>query len=46
MTDSNAGLHYGPILLQAGISRLNALAFAFTSFITIGLMIFINFGTT
>ena len=46
MTDSSAGLRYGPILLQPGISRLNASAFMFASFITIGSMIFVNIGNT
>ena len=46
MTDSNAGLRYGPVLLQPGISRLNASTFMFASFITIGFMIFVNIGNT
>ena len=40
------GLRFGPIRLSPGISRLNASAFMFASFITIGFMIFINIGNT
>lgn len=39
-------LRWGPIALMPGISRLNATAFMFASFITIGFMIFINIGNT
>ncbi|MEC9375044.1 MAG: MFS transporter [Pseudomonadota bacterium] len=46
MNDLKNGLRYGPILLQAGITRFNAHAFMFASFITIGFMIFINIGNT
>ena len=46
MTHSTDGLRWGPIDLAPGISRLNASAFMFASFITIGFMIFINIGNT
>ncbi len=38
------GLKWGPIDLTPGVSRLNASALMFASFITIGFMIFINIG--
>jgi MFS family permease len=37
-------LKWGPIALTPGVSRLNASALMFASFITIGFMIFINIG--
>ncbi len=46
MTHSTDGLRWGPVDLAPGISRLNASAFMFASFITIGFMIFINIGNT
>jgi MFS family permease len=39
-------LKWGPIALTPGITRLNASALMFASFITIGFMIFINIGNT
>jgi MFS family permease len=39
-------LKWGPIALAPGISRLNASALMFASFVTIGFMIFINIGNT
>jgi MFS family permease len=42
----NEGLRFGPIWLSPGISRINASAFMFASFVTIGFMIFINIGHT
>ena len=42
--NTDAGIRFGPIWLSPGISRLNASAFMFASFVTIGFMIFINIG--
>jgi MFS family permease len=44
--NTDAGIRFGPIWLSPGISRLNASAFMFASFVTIGFMIFINIGHT
>ena len=44
--NSTNGLHWGPLPLAPGISRINLAAFMFASFITIGFMIFINIGNT
>jgi MFS family permease len=41
-----AGLRWGPLWLTPGVTRLNAWAFMFASFVTIGFMIYINQGHT
>ncbi|MBM4196920.1 MAG: MFS transporter [Gammaproteobacteria bacterium] len=44
MKPDPTGLRWGPLWLSPGISRMNATAFMFASFITIGFMIYINQG--